>query len=135
MDITIRASGSAPPATVWARYEHLDLWATWSPYLRSVEVDAEPGHQWTRRKLVPGLTGQVRGPLGLSVRFTVLTVDPGAMRWTWRVRRGPIALHLDHGVEAHDGGSLTTLTLSGPAPLVVGYLPPARWALRRLVSG
>jgi hypothetical protein len=73
--------------------------------------------------------------VGVSIDFTVLTVDAAARRWAWAVRRGPLKLHLEHGVDpTPGGGSRTSLTVRGPAPVVIGYAPVARFALHRLVS-
>jgi len=42
-------------------------------------------------------------------------------------------LVLHHEVVTQGTGSRTTLDISGPAPIVVGYAPIARIALSRLV--
>jgi hypothetical protein len=147
--LTLVASGPTPVDIAWQRYEHLDLWPTWSPQLRSVSTDpplsTEPlpaGEAPSRdraaepARLRPGLTGRVHGPAGVWARFEVLSVDAAAMRWTWRVRRGPVVVQLEHQVEssADTNGSRTRLTLSGPAPVILGYAPVAWYALHRLVS-
>jgi hypothetical protein len=80
----------------------------------------------------------VRGPLGVPLPFEVLDVDESdPARRTWRWRAGALGVHieLEHVVEpdARSGGSRTELVLSGPAPVVVPYLPLARLALHRLV--
>jgi hypothetical protein len=128
--LRIEAAGPVPVAPVWERYEIPRLWPTWSPQLRSVELanGAE--------RLAAGTTGRVHGPLGIWADFTVLSVDAAARRWSWLVRRGPLAVRLEHAVEARVGepGSRTTLVLHGPAPVVVGYLPIAWYALHRLVT-
>ncbi len=84
--------------------------------------------------LAVGLTGQVHGPPGLWAAFTVLTVDGPAMRWSWQVRRGPVTVQLDHQVTGTPDGSRTSLTLRGPGPLILGYVPVAWYALHRLVT-
>jgi Polyketide cyclase / dehydrase and lipid transport len=135
--LTLRARGPVAAATAWERYDRLDLWPTWSPQLHRVEVDPEPGPGQSHRRLSSGLSGRsgrVFGPFGLRADFTVLTVDPARMRWTWRVHRGPIVIHLDHEVVPRPEGSETVLTLRGPAPVIVGYAPLARYALHRLVT-
>ncbi len=95
------------------------------------------------QRLAPGLTGTVLGPVGVRVRFRVDEVDAAARRWSWTVRpAGPLrALTLDrvrlrlvHGVVARPGGgSITTLDVHGPLPVVASYAPLALVALRRLV--
>lgn len=137
----LRASGPVAPDVAWQRYARFELWPTWSPQIRRVEVAAT--------ELAPGVRGVVRGPLGLAVAFTVDAVDAGgvgddggprARTWSWTVQPiGPVRLgvrlHLDHAVLATpDGGSLTTLDVSGPTVVVMAYAPLALVALRRLVS-
>jgi hypothetical protein len=149
LEITIHASGPVPVATAWERYDRLDLWPTWSPQLRSVSTDLAPftgldddpdeddgpdGRAQTHQRLTAGLTGRVHAPAGLWAQFTVLTLDAAAMRWSWQVRRGPLGVHLHHQVESTPDGSRTSLTLRGPAPLIVGYVPAAWYALHRLVN-
>ena len=89
---------------------------------------------------MPGTNGVVRGPLGVPLPFEVLDVDESdPARRTWRWRAGALGVHveLEHVVEpdaSRPGGSRTVLVLSGPAPVVVPYLPLAWLALHRLVS-
>jgi len=86
------------------------------------------------------------GPAGAHRDFTVDEVDERARTWSWTVSPvGPVRLprqlptvrlHLDHAVVARpDGGSLTTLDVSGPTLVVMAYAPVALIALRRLVGG
>ncbi len=85
------------------------------------------------RRIAPGLRGVVVGPVGVQVPFEVLAVDEAAMTWTWRVRAASAELTLEHSVTPDGDGCRTDLTITGPAPLVVGYAPVARFALTRLV--
>ena len=126
VELTIAASGTQPAGPAWERYARLELWPTWSPYLRR----AEPAGA----RLSPGLTGRVFGPLGVRVRYVVDEVDEAERRWAWTVRAGPVRVALRHGVDATSSGSRTWLTLRGPAPVILAYAPLARWALHRLVS-
>ena len=132
LELTLDAAGPTPVALAWQRYDDLDLWPTSSPLLRSVITD----RAGETRRLATGLTGEVHGPLGVRAGFEVLSLDAAAMRWSWRVRRGPLVVQLEHRVEsAPDGtGSRTWLTLRGPTPLILGYAPVAWLALHRLVS-
>ncbi len=124
--VTVRATGAASSTQAWQRYVELDRWATWSPQVQRVEADG--------RLLVPGLTGRVVGPLGVSVGFRV--TDVRDREWTWEVSLpAGLGLVMRHVVLEHPRGCRTELHLRGPAPLVVGYAVPARVALRRLVSG
>src|SRR6476660_10432244 len=125
MRATITASGGADPAVAWARYEHPDLWSTWSPQIQEV-IAATP-------RISPGLNGLVVGPLGVRVPFEVLTVDAEAMEWSWHVRFGPVDARLEHAVRAAPGGCSTELVVDAPAVVVLGYRPLAALALRRLV--
>lgn len=121
VEIGTRAPGRAPAAVVWERYALIGLWPGWAPQITGVEASAP--------RLAPGVTGVVRGPLGVRVRFTVTHVDEAARTWAWRARLGPLRLALRHGVDP-DGG--TWLTVRGPAPVVLAYLPVAHVALRCL---
>ncbi|MER7073215.1 SRPBCC family protein [Terrabacter sp. NPDC000476] len=130
MRTTITATGDAPAALAWRRYEDLRLWRTWSPQIQGVEA----AHEHLRG----GLTGMVIGPLGLRVPFEVVSVDPEAMTWRWRVRLGPVRAALAHTVSSTGGdvagpGCTTTLTIEAPAAAVLAYRPVAALALHRLV--
>lgn len=121
--VTLRAAGDAAPELAWERYADLDLWSTWSPQVRAVEAP--------ERRLRTGLAGEVVGPLGVRVPFTVTDVGPRS--WTWEVQFLGTTLSLRHLVLAHPRGSLTELGVRGPAPLALGYAAPAQLALHRLV--
>lgn len=125
--ITLHASGSAPADVAWQRYADTREWATWSPQIGRVATDG-------RDRIVPGLTGSVHGPAGLAVRFVVLDVDPTARTWTWQIQWGPAQLRLEHTVTDVAEGSATALTMRGPLPILLAYVPIARLALHRLVS-
>ncbi|MCF6746283.1 SRPBCC family protein [Blastococcus sp. KM273128] len=124
--LTLHATGTAAPAEVWERYAVPARWAQWAPQITGVEVSAQ--------RLAPGAAGRVRGPLGISVPFTVEEVDEADRRWAWVVAVGPLRLRLLHWVaEGPGGGTTTGLRISGPAPLVLSYVPAARLALAHLV--
>ncbi len=125
MRTTIHARGPRSPALVWERYAVPDNWPVWAPYILGVEC--------TEPRIVPGSTGRVRGPLGVSVAFAVTAVDESAGTWSWDVALGPLALSLDHGVAVAGSGTRTWLTVDGPAPVLVSYLPLARLSLEFLV--
>ncbi len=116
----------------WERYAVVARWPSWAPPIMRVEASAA--------RLQPGMTGVVHGPLGLRVTFEVETVDESARTWSWRVRSGPVRMRLEHAVlatpTAGSNPSLTvaTLTLEGPAAVVLPYAEVARIALARLVS-
>jgi hypothetical protein len=154
LEITIHASGPVPARVAWERYERLDLWPTWSPQLRRVSTDPElysgldddsdfeddddddeAGRRLqSHQRLSAGLRGRVHGPAGVWAQFTVLSLDVPAMSWSWQVRRGPLTVQLHHQITGTPQGSRTSLTLRGPGPVIVGYLPLAWYALHRLVT-
>jgi hypothetical protein len=113
-------TGPADRATMWQAYAHTSRWPQWAPHLVSVDPEAE---------LTTGLTGVVRGRLGVRASFRVTAVDPVAGTWSWTVRSGPVRLRLEHGV----GDGWTSLTVTGPALVLAAYVPLARLALSRLV--
>lgn len=122
-------TGRADVEAAWARYARPSRWPQWSPQLSRVRTDGAD-------RLAAGLRGTVRGPVPPALPFEVTAVDEAARTWSWTVHLGPVPLHLDHGLEPPGGGRTgcrATLALTGPWPLVVGYLPLARLALRRLV--
>jgi Polyketide cyclase / dehydrase and lipid transport len=118
-------TGPVPTAQVWERYAVPARWPDWAPQIRGVEA--------TAGRIAPGVTGRVRGPLGVRVSFVVAEVDAKARTWSWDVRFGPLRMHLRHGVDVDPGGTATWLVVRGPALAVAAYLPVARYALRRLV--
>jgi len=124
--VRLHATGPVHPDEAWDRYLHPARWSDWSPQIRGVLTDAV--------RIDPGVTGRVQGPLGVSVPFVVDAVDDEAREWTWSVDIGPGTLVLVHWVRPGPGGGTTTgLRVSGPLPLVIGYLALAQVALQRLV--
>ena len=124
--LTLHATGPLPLAEVWERYAEPARWPTWAPQITDVEVPVP--------RLAAGVTGRVRGPVGVTLPFAVESVDEAARRWSWTVTAGPVRLRLLHWVsEGPDGGSTTGLRITGPLPVVVGYAPLAQVAISRLV--
>jgi hypothetical protein len=123
--VTVRARGPLAADAAWERYARPATWPTWSPQIRRVECAHD--------RLAAGVTGRVIGPLGVAVPFVVDDWNDAARRWTWTVPVGPVELRLDHGVDGGDDGSSTYVRVHGPAPIVLPYLPLARWALHRLL--
>lgn len=129
-EVRLRVAGPADPQVVWDRYAEPVRWATWSPQIRGVT--------YGRDRIRAGTCGEVRGPLGLAVPFTVDAVDERSMTWSWTVRlrvagADLISVDLDHGVAAAGSGATTWLHLRGAWPVIVGYAPIARFALWRLL--
>ena len=124
--LTLRAKGPADVATAWERYAQFDKWPGWSPQISSVDASAD--------RIAPGVTGKVSGPMWSAADFEIDAVDETARTWSWTVRRKPLKVRLEHGVEPDDDGSATWLTIDGPMPFVLPYAPIAQAALRRLVA-
>ncbi len=125
MKLTVEARGAADPDSVWDRYVHPARWHEWSPQIRSVD--------YSGLTIGAGGRGTVHGPCGVGVGFEILAVDHEKRCWTWQVTVVGITLVLGHDVVQLGSGSRTTLDISGPAPVVIGYAPIARLALGRLV--
>ena len=131
LSLSASASGDADPDEVWDRYLRPQRWPQWSPQIMRVEC--------SRRRITRGATGRVVGVLGAWADFEVTAVDPARRTWAWHVTAGPdslgpVALDLEHGVQPYGRGTRSWVRVSGPAPVVVGYLPLAWVALRTLVS-
>ena len=126
----IHASGPLPVDEAWERYADPDRWSSWAPHLRAVEIEASG----VDRRLHPGLTGVVLGPVGVRAHFVVKAVDEAARRWSWEVRALGVTLQLLHTLDASPEDTHAGLVLQGPLPVVLLYRPVARWALRRLVA-
>lgn len=122
---SLHAIGAAEPDEVWERYVVPSRWASWSPQIRSVRVDAD--------RLSAGLRGAVVGPLGVKVPFTILAVNDQARTWEWEVAFLGVKIRLHHAVAPADEGTRTDLRLHGPLVLLVPYLPIAQLAMLRLV--
>lgn len=122
--LTLARTGPCAPAEVWRRYTTVADWPSWSPQITRVTgVDG---------RIAPGDQGYVIGPLGISVRFTILEVDEPKMTWNWRVSLGPLKIHMAHGVAAANEGSKAWFRIGLPAPIAAGYAPLAALALHRL---
>ena len=126
--LTLHATGPVVPAEAWDRYRHPARWSSWAPQITGVDTDADV--------IAQGVTGRVRGPLGVSVPFVVDEVDETTRRWRWTVQVGPARMTLLHWVTpGPDGGTTTGLRVRGPLPLAAGYAPAALVALHGLVRG
>lgn len=120
----ITVIGPVDVATAWTRYEDIRRWSDWAPQIRGVEAS---GH-----RLVAGLTGRVRAPLGVTVPFVVDEVEEANHRWRWTVSVLGVAVTMVHDLTATSGGTRAGLTIDAPAPFALTYGLPARVALRRL---
>jgi hypothetical protein len=122
----IEARGPAPVEEVWDRYATLARWPEWSPQISRVDSSGD--------RLALGVRGTVYVSGVLPVPFTVTSCRPEDRTWSWQVRLGPVTLDLEHAVYAAGSGTRTTLSMAGPALVVLGYAPLAQVALRRLCA-
>jgi len=127
MRLSLRAVGTADLDLVWQRYSVPELWTTWAPQIRRVEV--------TEPTLAVGVTGTVFGVIpNVGASFEVVEFCAEEHRWAWDVTAGPVRMHLDHRAEARiGGGTSTTLVVDGPVAAVLTYSPVARLSLEALV--
>ena len=127
MRLSLRAVGTADLDLVWQRYSVPELWTTWAPQIRRVEV-SEP-------TLAVGVTGTVFGVIpNVGASFEVVEFCVEEHRWAWDVMAGPVRMHLDHRAESRiGGGTSTTLVVDGPVAAVLTYSPVARLSLEALV--
>lgn len=125
--VHLDARGPRPASEVWESYADPSLWSSWSPQIRKVEFDRGA------TRIAAGVTGRVWSYAPIPVHFRIDNVEEAARAWTWDVHLGPVKLHLEHGVEAGAIKTLTWLKISGLSPVVLGYAPLARLALRSLV--
>lgn len=123
----VEAAGPADPESVWLRYTTPDAWPSWAPHMRDVLTDVD--------RLRPGATGQVLGPRGVAVDFTIEAVDRDLRAWAWTVGRGPVRVRMEHHVlPTPGGGTRATMRVVGaPSAALQPYRLLALPALRRLV--
>ena len=121
----VTVTGRADVATAWGRYLVPSRWPDWAPQIRAVDTTGD--------RLVPGLRGIVRGPIGVAVPFHVDAVDEAARTWRWTVTVAGVRVTMWHDLATTPVGTVAGLTLDGPPPIALGYGPMARVALRRLV--
>ncbi len=127
MERTIAVAGPRQSDAVWADYVDLTRWSAWSPPISGVKADSA--------RLTAGLSGTVLVLAKLPVPFTVESVDHQQRVWEWEVAIAGRRVWMRHEVlERAGGGSVATLTVAGPTPLVLAYPEVARLALSRLVG-
>ena len=122
--LTVRASGPADAHDVWEAFADPQRWAQWAPHIRRVDAIG---------RLRPGLAGQVWSVVPAPLSFDVTAVDAKRRRWSWQAGFGPVRVRCDHGVDERAAGCGTWLTMHGPLPVLLIYVPFARIALHRLV--
>lgn len=127
MRLSLDVVGPAPVALAWERYADPVLWSTWAPQIRHVTWEGGD-------RLTPGLTGVVHGLARVRARFAVTDLDAVTHDWSWNVRALGVTLHMRHTLESEGDRTRAGLVIEGPLPVVIGYAPVARFALRRLLA-
>ena len=123
----LEVTGAGDPAAVWERYAVPGSWPEWLPQIERVDLSTP--------RLAAGATGRLHAPMGVSIPFTVDSVDEGGRTFAWTIRFGLFKLRLENWVrDGSDGGSVAGMRVNGPGPLVSGYVGQAQASLERLVG-
>jgi hypothetical protein len=112
---------------VWERYAVPGSWPDWLPQITGVDLSTP--------RLSAGAKGKLHAPMGVSIPFTVESVDEQGRTFAWTIRVGLLKLRLENWV--HDGpggGAVAGMRVTGPGPLVSAYAGQAQAALERLVA-
>jgi hypothetical protein len=124
---SVEVSGSRDAEAVWERYAVPGSWPDWLPQITGVDLSSP--------RLTAGARGKLHAPMGVSIPFTVESVDEQARSFAWTIRVGLLRLRLENWVHpSPDGGSVAGMRVNGPGPLVSAYAGQAQAALERLVS-
>lgn len=128
--LRLSASRPLPIGDVWERYSQPRWWRQWAPHMREVD--------YPHAVVTPGTTGRITGVGGVVADFRIDAVDVAAHTWSWSVRSGPFRVSFEHGVDAAPPGSrrgsVAWLVMHGPWPVLLGYVPIARYSLGRLLK-
>lgn len=125
---SVEVGGTLAPEAVWERYAVPSRWAEWLPQITGVDL-SEP-------RLSAGAKGRMHAPMGVSIPFTVDSVDEAARSWAWTIKLGLLKLRLENWVQpGPDGGSVAGMRVNGPGLVVAAYAGQAQAALERLVTG
>jgi hypothetical protein len=124
---SLEVPGPRDPAVVWERYAVPASWPEWLPQITGVDLSTP--------RLSPGATGKLHAPMGVSIPFTVDSVDEEGRRFSWTIRVGLLKLRLENWVQdGPDGGAVAGMRVNGPGPLVSAYAGQAQASLERLVA-
>ena len=123
----LEVTGARDPAAVWERYAVPGSWPEWLPQIERVDLSTP--------RLAAGATGKLHAPMGVSIPFTVDSVDDDGRTFAWTIRVGLLKLRMENWV--HDGpggGAVAGMRVNGPGPLVSAYAGQAKSSLERLVA-
>jgi Polyketide cyclase / dehydrase and lipid transport len=124
---SLEVTGRRDPAAVWERYAIPGSWPEWLPQIERVDLSTP--------RLAAGATGKLHAPMGVSIPFTVDSVDEDGRTFAWTIRIGLLKLRLENWVhDGPDGGAAAGMRVSGPGPLVSAYAGQAQASLERLVG-
>jgi len=124
---SIEVPGPRDPAAVWERYAVPGSWPEWLPQITGVDLSTP--------RLSAGATGKLHAPMGVSIPFTVDSVDEDGRSFAWTIRVGLLKLRLENWVhDGPDGGAVAGMRVNGPGPLVSAYAGQAQASLERLVG-
>jgi hypothetical protein len=124
---SVEVSGPRDAAAVWERYAVPGSWPDWLPQITGVDLSTP--------RLSPGAKGKLHAPMGVSIPFSVESVDEDARTFAWTIRVGLLKLRLENWVhDGPDGGSVAGMRVNGPGPLVSAYAGQAQGALEKLVA-
>lgn len=124
---SVEVDGPLGAGAVWERYAVPGSWPDWLPQITAVELSTP--------RLEAGAKGKLRAPMGVSIPFTVESVDEEARSFAWTIRVGLLKLRLENWVsDGADGGAVAGMRVNGPGPLVNAYAGQAQGALERLVG-
>lgn len=110
----------ASPHRVWKLISEFEYWPSWGPTVSGVRSESTV--------VAPGVSGQVRTPVGFWLPFVITEVVPGHS-WSWRVAGVPATGHtvVPTGVDS------CRLEFSVPWPFLP-YVTVLRAGLRRVAS-
>jgi len=124
---SLEVTGARDPAAVWERYAVPGSWPEWLPQITGVDLSTP--------RLSAGATGKLHAPMGVSIPFTVDSVDEDGRSFAWTIRVGLLKLRLENWVhDGPDGGAVAGMRVNGPGPLVSAYAGQAQASLERLVG-
>ena len=124
---SVEVSGPLGAGAAWERYAVPGSWPDWLPQISRVELSSP--------RLSAGAKGKLHAPMGVSIPFTVDSVDEEGRTFAWTIRVGLLKLRLENWVrDGEDGGAVAGMRVSGPGPLISAYAGQAEASLEKLVA-